>query len=109
MPEEKIYNKLVRDNIPEIIAKDGFSAEFHIASSDKEYERALYNKAIEELDELFKDRNEKEFGDMQEVLSEIAEFFGINLTDAEKLKKERAKERGVFSKRIILEKTKKKG
>jgi predicted house-cleaning noncanonical NTP pyrophosphatase (MazG superfamily) len=107
MSEEKTYNKLVRDNIPDVIAKDGFSSEFHIAKSDEEYKNALRAKIEEELNELFDDRHEKEMSDVQEVLLAIAEFFGIDLFVAEELRKKKAKDKGIFSKRIILEKTKK--
>jgi predicted house-cleaning noncanonical NTP pyrophosphatase (MazG superfamily) len=42
------FNKLVRDNIPEIIKKDGREPITHIAE-DKEYEEALSRKLNEEV------------------------------------------------------------
>lgn len=52
----KIYNKLVRDKIPEIIEKDGKSCKTHILSND-EYIVALEVKLNEEVAEYQADKN----------------------------------------------------
>ena len=49
---EKIYNKLVRDNIPDIIRDDNETPVTRILT-DGEYEIELYRKLVEECKEVF--------------------------------------------------------
>lgn len=48
---EKVYNKLVRDNIPEIIKNNG-AEPFTRVLSEKEYWEYLLKKDEEELEEV---------------------------------------------------------
>lgn len=56
----KIYNKLVRDKIPEIIEKSGKTCEVEILEDDKYIEK-LDEKLSEELAEYHQDKNLEEF------------------------------------------------
>lgn len=96
------YDKLVRDKIPEIISKKGGKVTAHIAG-DKEYGDKLLDKLLEETKELVKDLNEEEVADVLEVLDAIVEYKGFDKKAIEKIKKQKAEERGGFTKRIILE------
>ncbi len=104
----KIYNKLVRDKIPEIIKKDGEMPFIRILN-DEEYKEELKKKAKEEVEELLlaKDNSElaKEIGDVLEVLEHIEKAFGLNKEEILKIKDERKQKRGGFNKKIFLEKT----
>jgi predicted house-cleaning noncanonical NTP pyrophosphatase (MazG superfamily) len=40
-PERIVYNKLVRDKIPEIIEKEGKYPEISIIEDEKEYQKAV--------------------------------------------------------------------
>ena len=104
----KIYNKLVRDRIPEIIEKDG-EVPFTKILSDEEYKEELKKKLREEAEELIlaKDNDEliKEIGDVLEVLEYIEKSFGLDKEKILKIKKERKQNRGGFEKKIFLEKT----
>lgn len=98
------YNKLVRDNIPDIISAKGEKVFSHIADQ-AEYELALYKKLIEETREFKAQPSAEEMADIMEVLSALAVFHTISEEDVIKAKKEKLEKRGGFSKRIILDKT----
>lgn len=95
------YNKLVRDNIPEIIKAKGEVPMIHIAA-DAEYWQKLKEKLQEEVDEFLKDENIGEIADILEVLDAICDYKGFDKHEVEGVKEKKAKERGEFAKRIIL-------
>jgi len=103
MSDTKIYNKLVRDKIPDIIEKAGKSYEIHIADTF-EYEKALHNKLLEEVNEFIQNPCEEELADILEVIDAIIENKGFSVETIESVKKEKGEIRGKFTKRIILEK-----
>jgi len=96
------YNKLVRDKIPEYIKSKGGMAIIHIAD-DKEYWEKLKEKLQEEVKEFSESETLKEITDIQEVIDAICKYKKFNKRKLESLRKKRAKERGLFKKRIILE------
>jgi len=104
----KIYNKLVRDKIPEIIEKDGEKPFIRILD-DVEYRKELKKKIKEEAEELSLAENNqdliKEIGDVLEVLEYIEKSFGLDKEEILKVKEERKQKRGGFDKKIFLEKT----
>lgn len=99
------YNKLVRDKIPEIIKQNGKSPVTHIAN-DEEYLIKLKEKLKEEADEYIKKGDEEELLDILEVIYAICDFKKIDKEKLEILRKKKAKERGGFKDRIILDETK---
>ncbi len=99
------YNKLVRDRLPEIIEKEGNTPVTHIAD-DEEYWQRLKEKLKEEVNEFLKESNEEELADILEVIYAIREFKKISKEKLELLRKEKAKRRGGFKNRIILEEVK---
>lgn len=96
------YNKLVRDKIPEIIRANGQTPITHIASK-LEYKEKLLEKLQEEVDEFLKDQQIDELADILEVIDGICELENINPKQLQKIKQQKAKNRGGFKKRIILE------
>lgn len=105
----KIYRKLVRDRIPEIILAAGERPVTRVLS-DKEYFHELLVKLGEESKEVLgaeADKTElaKEFGDVIEVLESAIKVSGISREEIEKVRTERLKKRGGFEKKIFLEKT----
>lgn len=62
-----IYNKLVRDRIPEIIEKNGNTCTTEILTDD-EYLRMIDLKLDEELAEYHRDQNIEELADLLEVI-----------------------------------------
>lgn len=78
----KVYNKLVRDKIPEIIEADGKVCRTHILSNE-EYIVALEAKLNEEVAEYQADKNLEEMADVLEVLHAICVARGYSLDELE--------------------------
>ena len=97
---EKIYNKLVRDNIPDIIRDDNRTPVTRNLT-DAEYEKELYRKLVEECNEVYEaeDNSEtcKELADVLEVIRAIANVKGKTLEDIIKLADDKRNKRGGFS------------
>lgn len=100
----KKYDKLVRDKIPEIIKKKGGKYKIHTADK-KEYWIKLKEKLLEEVKEFSKSETIEEFADILEVLDAVRDYKRFNNKKVKLIKSKKAKERGGFKKRIILEKS----
>jgi predicted house-cleaning noncanonical NTP pyrophosphatase (MazG superfamily) len=96
------YNKLVRDNIPEILKDKGGEPVVHVASNE-EYWIKLKEKLQEEVDEFLQDNNEEELADILEVIYAICDHKNFGLNNIEKIRKEKLEKRGGFKKKIILD------
>ena len=96
-----LYNKLVRDRIPEIIKSSGKACTTEILT-DKDYLRMIDAKLDEELAEYHKDQNIEELADMLEVIRAAAIARGYTLEDLERVRAEKAAKRGGFEKKILL-------
>lgn len=110
-----MYQKLVRDNIPAIIEKNGETCVTRTLS-DKEYEDALTNKLQEEVAELLeaytaKERSAldcaEEIADVLEVLYAMGKACAVSKRDIEHVRSQKAAEKGTFSKKIFLVSTEK--
>ena len=96
-----IYNKLVRDKIPEIIESKGKGCYTEILS-DEAYLRMVDVKLDEELAEYHKDQNIEELADLLEVIYAAAKARGYSLEQLESVRAEKAAKRGVFKRKIFL-------
>jgi len=99
----KIYNKLVRDKIPEIINKDNGKAITKILN-DEEYLNELNKKLKEEVSEYFEDNNIEELADIVEVIYGILNAKNIELEEFENIRQSKVNKRGAFQEKIFLEK-----
>ena len=97
----KIYNKLVRDLIPDIIKDSGNECRTRILS-DKEYLKMLDAKLDEELAEYHQDQNIEELADLLELIQAATIARGYTLEELESVRAEKAKKRGGFEKKIFL-------
>ena len=100
------YNKLVRDNIPEIIKNNGETPITTILddkSYKEELEHKLYEEYLEVLESSGKDRIE-ELADMLEIIKALAKLENSNLEEVIEVANEKIKKRGAFDKKIYLEK-----
>ena len=105
---EKIYNKLVRDKIPEIIENDGETPVVRVLN-DNEYKKELEKKLKEEYEEvlLAKDKKERleELADMLEVIRTLALLEDEDIQSVINIMDKKRKKRGGFTKKLFLEKT----
>lgn len=98
---EKVYEKLVRDNIPDIIKKSGKDCVIEIMD-DVEYVKELNKKLAEEVDEYLSSGSIEEIADIMEVIYSILEVKNISFEEVEKLRMEKREKRGGFNNRIKL-------
>lgn len=100
-----LHDKLVRDRIPDIIAAKGERAETRILPDD-EYAAALKEKLAEEAQEVARatarEDVTRELADVLEVVRAIATVHGIPPTEIEAVRRERARTRGAFRRKILL-------
>lgn len=96
------YNKLVRDNIPEVIKDKGKTPVTHIAD-EREFGKKLDEKLQEEINEFLFAKSEEEFADVLEVLDAIAAFRKMDKTMIASIKKNKGEKTGKFEKKIILD------
>jgi len=96
------YHKLVRDRIPEIIRKKGKVPKTHTVAYTEYYER-LEEKLSEEVREFVDSDNPSELADILEIVYALAEYRGISKDELERIRKEKAEQRGSFDKKIILD------
>lgn len=97
----KVYNKLIRDRIPEIIEASGKKANIEIMD-DSDYLKALNSKLQEELDEYNEDQDVNELADLIEVAYAIIEHKGISIEEFEQLRLKKQEERGGFKDKLFL-------
>ena len=103
MKKEIIYNKLIRDNILEIISNNNQKSSYHIAT-DEEYKNKLLEKLQEEVYEFITDKNEEKLADIFEVIEHIITAFNFNKEKILEIREKKAEKNGKFIKKIILEK-----
>lgn len=96
-----VYNKLVRDRIPEIIAASGKQCDTRILS-DEEYLAMLRTKLHEEITEYEESSELQELADILEILHALAAAGGSTPEELEAARAHKANERGGFTERIFL-------
>ena len=98
---EIIYNKLVRDRIPDIIKATGKN--FEAESVDKEELKNLLNEKLqEEVNEYFESNDIEELADILEVIHGILNARGATFEALESIRLKKKEERGGFDKGIKL-------
>lgn len=103
---ERVYNKLVRDEIPLIIRNNGEKPITRILD-DVEYKLELEKKLLEEYNEVLVASNSEErieeLADMLEVMRSLAKLENKDLDDIIKVADSKKEKRGGFSNKIFLE------
>ena len=96
-----IYNKLVRDKIPEIIESQGETPHIRILG-EAEYRLCLEQKLNEEVGEYHRDKDCEELADILEVVFALAATHGRTREDLLEIYQKKQEARGGFEKRIFL-------
>lgn len=99
----KIYNKLVRDNIPKIIENAGKKFDTHYAKKE-DLIVLLETKLQEEAKEFSEDKDLEELADLMEVIFGLSNALGFSEEELIKKRNDKRKKRGGFEKGIVLEK-----
>lgn len=103
----KVYNKLVRDKIPEIIKNNNENPIIRILG-EEEYIKELFKKLDEECMEVKNTSNKEELleeaSDVLEVLISLIEANKYSLEDLLNARNKKKKKRGGFENKIFLEK-----
>lgn len=101
---QKIYGKLIRDRIPQIITQSGRQCEVAVMS-DAEFETALREKLVEEAVEAKSAHQEHlltELADVEEVIESLMREHGITHEMLLGERKRRRLDRGGFDQRLKL-------
>lgn len=100
-----VYNKLVRDKIPNTIESIGKGCSTKILNHD-EYIKALQKKSFEELQEYINSKTNdeaiEELADLLEIIHSFAEYHGVSIEKVEGVRKRKLEMRGGFKERILL-------
>ena len=100
-----VYNKLVRDLIPQIIEGTGKSFKSHTLSND-DYNLELKKKLSEEVEEYLNTTGNQdaieELADIMELMISLAQVHHASIEEVERVRQKKEKERGGFTKKIFL-------
>ena len=95
----KVYNKLVRDKIPQIIQNEGKVVYYSMLDGEN-LRKMLKVKLIEESRDVSKAMTKEEMinelADVSEVIEAIYEVFGIEEIDVDLVKNKKIQEKGAF-------------
>jgi len=110
-----VYNKLIRDRIPEIIKEHG-KIPLYRKIKGSELENAIADKTLEEAQELYSElrKNDpsnksnvlKESADLLEVILAALDKYGFGMEELVKEQEKRNRDRGGFEEGFFLEKVK---
>ena len=95
------FNKVIRDKIPEIIQKDGYTCNIQTLSDEK-FLLEIEKKLSEEVTEYQNDKTPEELTDILEVIYKIAQLKGISREELEKIRVKKLQDRGGFEKNLFL-------
>lgn len=98
-----VYNKLIRDRIPEVIAKDGKICRVRKVQDRNELLSLLDKKLDEEIQEFRSARNTEELADILEVVFALAENLGTSNAELLAQRDRKAEKRGGFREGLFLE------
>ena len=96
-----VYNKLVRDKIPQIIEKNGQTCVTQILPQDV-YIQKLDEKLTEELAEYQQSKELEELADLLEVMEAVVKARGYSWQELLAIRDKKREKRGGFEDRILL-------
>ena len=100
-----VYNKLVRDLIPNVIELTGKNFSTRILD-EQEYIKELRKKSQEELREFLDASDDEsaieELADLLEIIHALSKCHGADFEKVEEVREQKAAKRGGFEERIFL-------
>lgn len=96
-----VYDKLVRDRIPEIIEAEGLRCRTRVLSAE-EFRARLRLKLDEEIRELDESGAVEELVDILEIVYALAALGGVNAAELERMRLVKRETRGGFDRRLLL-------
>jgi len=96
-----VYNKAIRDKIPQIIRESGSKCDYKVLS-DEEFLPHLEEKLHEELEEYEISKSLMELVDLLEIIYRIAEIRNLSKEELEKMRIAKREKRGEFKKNLFL-------
>lgn len=103
---ERVYNKLLRDKIPEI-CKNNNEKPVVRTLNDEDFKTELEKKLLEEYNEVIESTGQsriEELADMLEIIKSLAKLENKSLDDVIELANRKKEKRGAFEYKIFLEK-----
>lgn len=101
MKKIPVYNKAVRDKIPQIIMESGPKCNYKVLS-DEDFLPYLEEKLHEELKEYEISKSVMELADLVEIIYRIAELRKVSKEELEKMRIDKREKRGGFDKNLLL-------
>lgn len=101
-PKQKVYNKILQDNMKSVIENDCKSSSFRYVKG-REKINALKNKLQEEVDEFLESEHCSEIADIQEVLLTLIMELGHTPGEIEQIRMKKKMKRGSYSLGLLLE------
>ncbi len=96
-----MYDKLVRDNIPEILERRGKICSTEVLS-DERYLAELDKKLSEEVSKYQSSKSLEELADLLEIMGAVVKAKGSTWDELTRIRKERRSKYGAFEKKILL-------
>jgi predicted house-cleaning noncanonical NTP pyrophosphatase (MazG superfamily) len=96
-----LYNKLVRDKIPELIRRQGREPMTRVLT-DEEFARCLSEKLDEEVAEFHRDQNIEELADILEVVFALTATLGASRDELMDVYEKKHEALGGFEDRVFL-------
>ena len=96
-----LYNKAIRDKIPEIIAESGKKCNTK-QLDDESFLAELEKKLIEEVNEYSESKDVEELADLLEVIYRISELKGVSSDELDEIRRDKAEKRGKFASNLFL-------
>lgn len=101
-----MYNKLVRDKIPEIVEQSGKMA-IHKILSNEEHMKYATHKLYEEIKEYeetnIDEESLEELADILELVYTLGKMHGASFEELNRIREEKREKRGGFEKGLFLE------
>ena len=97
-------DKLVRDEIPNVIPVNELSRFKFTTLDDCKYAEELKKKLLEEVHEYLQAENIEELADIYEVLDAIIKFKSFDSAEINLVKQNKRNNRGGFERRLLMQK-----